>query len=243
LRVAHFILPSLAALALAGASSASASTGGGATPSAGGASAGAPTGTTSTTPSTAPTLPSYSGPTQGPGDCASTPTASATSGGAGVGGANATTAALPCPHPTVPGDIGEIINGLAYAPADAPLQVQEAIWAGDRIRLKPYRVGGGHGKWNDTAYDCSGTVSFVLHAARLLKVSEDSGQMMSWARRGAGQWITVYTNPGHAFIEIAGIRLDTSAEQDPHPAPGTGPRWRPLVTSTSGFVARHPAGL
>lgn len=243
LRVAHFIVPTLAALALAGATTASASTGGGATPSAGHASAGAPSGTASTTPPTAPTQPGYSGPTQGPGDCASTPTATATSGGVGVGGANATTAALPCPHPTVPGATAEIINGLAYAPADAPLKVQEAIWAGDRIRLRPYRVGGGHGKWNDSAYDCSGTVSYVLHAARLLKVSEDSGQMMSWDRRGAGQWMTVYTNPGHAFIEIAGIRLDTSAEQDPHPAPGTGPRWRPLMTSTAGFVARHALGL
>jgi hypothetical protein len=161
-------------------------------------------------------------------------------GGSGTSG---TSAALPCPHPTVPGDTAEIIHGLAYAPADAPLQVQEAIWAGDRIRLKPYRVGGGHGKWNDSAYDCSGSVSYALHAAGLLKVSEDSGQMESWDRRGAGQWITVYTNPGHAFVEIAGIRLDTSAEGDPHPAPGSGPRWRPLLTDTSGFMARHPVGL
>jgi len=151
--------------------------------------------------------------------------------------------ALPFPRPTVPGDVAKIVHGLAYAPADAPLAVQEAIWAGDRIRLKPYRVGGGHGKWNDSAYDCSGSVSYVLHAAGLLKVSEDSGQMMSWDVHGAGQWITVYTNPGHAFIEIAGIRLDTSAEQDPNPPSGTGPRWRPLVTSTAGYVARHPLGL
>lgn len=209
-------------------------------PAAGGAKAGTPAATSATTP-TAPSGVTGSSPAQ----CAAaaSPTASATSGGAGVGGVSATTAALPCPDPTVPGTTAEIIHGLAYAPADAPLQVQKAIWAGDRIRLKAYRVGGGHGKWNDSAYDCSGTVSFVLHAAGLLKVSEDSGQMMSWARRGAGQWITVYTNPGHAFIEIAGIRLDTSAEQDPHPAPGTGPRWRPLMTSTTGFVARHPLGL
>jgi hypothetical protein len=152
-------------------------------------------------------------------------------------------AALPCANPTVPGMTAEIIHGLAYAPAGAPLQVQEAIWAGDRIRLKPYRVGGGHGKWNDSAYDCSGTVSYVLHAAGLLKVSEDSGQMMSWGKRGLGNWITVYTNPGHAFVEIAGIRLDTSAEGDPNPPPGTGPRWRPVMTGTPGFVARHPFGL
>ena len=239
LRVAHLILPSLAAvsLALAGAGGASAATGGGAASSGGGTSGAAQTGTTN------PTQPSYSGPTQAPGQCASTPSATATSGGAGMGATSAHSAALPCPHPTVPGDTAEIIHGLAYAPADAPIQVQEAIWAGDRIRLKPYRVGGGHGKWNDSAYDCSGSVSYVLHAAGLLKISEDSGQMTRWARHGAGQWMTVYTNPGHAFIEIAGIRLDTSAEQDPHPAPGSGPRWRPLMTSTSGYVARHPLGL
>ena len=138
---------------------------------------------------------------------------------------------------------GKIINGLAYAPADAPLQVQEVIWAGDRIRLKPYIYAGGHGKWNDAGYDCSGTVSYVLHAAGLLKVSMDSSEFESWDVHGGGQWITVYTNPGHAFIEVAGIRLDTSAEQDPNPPPGTGPRWRPVMTSTAGFMPRHPAGL
>ena len=150
---------------------------------------------------------------------------------------------LPFPRPTVPGATAKIINGLAYAPADAPLQVQEAIWAGDRIRFKPYAVGGGHGRWNDVAYDCSGSVSYVLHAAGLLKVSMDSSEFETWARRGLGQWITVYTNPAHAFIQIAGIRFDTSAEDDPHPAAGSGPRWRPLMTSTAGFMMRHSAGL
>jgi hypothetical protein len=161
------------------------------------------------------------------------------SGGAGIG-ANP---GLPFPRPTVPGTTGKIIHGLAYAPADAPLQVQEVIWAGDRIRFKPYVYAGGHGKWNDVGYDCSGTVSYVLHGAGMLSVSMDSSQFETWGQRGAGQWITVYTNPGHAFIEVAGIRLDTSAEQDPHPAPGTGPRWRPVMTSTTGFMARHPAGF
>lgn len=243
-------------LALSGAANASASTGGGAAPGGGAtrAAQATPTDATPTTPATAPASPGITG--QAPGACVSTPsgtpTATATSGGAGMGGGagiggaggpGATTAALPCPHPTVPGTIGRIIHGLAYAPADAPLQVQQAIWAGDRIRLKPYRIGGGHGKWNDTAYDCSGTVSYVLHAAGLLKISEDSGQMMSLGAHGLGQWITVYTNPGHAFVEIAGIRLDTSAEGDPHPAPGSGPRWRPVMTDTSGFTARHPVGF
>lgn len=151
--------------------------------------------------------------------------------------------ALPIPRPTVPGTAAEIIDGLAYAPADAPLQVQEAIWAGDRIRFKPYIYGGGHGKWSDAGYDCSGSVSYVLHAAGLLKTSMDSSELETWGRPGLGQWITVYTNPAHAFIEIAGIRFDTSAEQDPNPPPGTGPRWRPVMTSTAGFMARHPVGL
>jgi hypothetical protein len=139
--------------------------------------------------------------------------------------------------------VAKIIHGIGYAPSYAPIQVQRAIWAGDAIRRKPYRVGGGHGVWNDSAYDCSGSVSFVLHAAGLLTTSMDSGEFMSWGQSGVGAWITIYTNPGHAFVEIAGIRLDTSSEQDPHPAPGTGPRWRPLVTSTAGYVARHPTGL
>ncbi len=230
-------------LALASAPVASAS-GGGA--SAGKSSAAASSGAGTSTSAGASTQPSFSGPTQGPGQCTGTPSATGTSGGVGVGGTgstNATSAALPCPHPTVAGMTGRIINGLAYAPADAPLQVQEVIWAGDRIRLKPYIYAGGHGKWNDAGYDCSGTVSYVLHAAGLLKVSMDSSEFESWDVHGGGQWITVYTNPGHAFIEVAGIRLDTSAEQDPNPPPGTGPRWRPVMTSTAGFMPRHPAGL
>ena len=219
MRVSHLIILTLAAFALAGAPAASAA-GGGATPQASGA------GGSST-------------PASSSGAMGSSPSATKTSGGAGIGA----TPAMPFPRPTVPGTTAKIIHGLAYAPADAPIQVQEAIWAGDRIRFKPYAVGGGHGRWNDVAYDCSGSVSYVLHAAALLNVSMDSSEFESWGRQGAGGWVTVYTNPAHAFIQIAGIRLDTSAEDDPHPAPGTGPRWRPLMTSTAGFMARHPAGL
>ncbi len=146
-------------------------------------------------------------------------------------------------HPTVPGDVAKIIKGVAYAPAYAPMEVKKAIWAGNQIRLKPYAVGGGHGRWKDFAYDCSGSVSYVLHAAGLLKTSMDSSEFEGWGQRGLGQWITVYTNPGHAFVEIAGIRLDTSREGDPHPAPGTGPRWRPVMTGTGGYLARHPSDL
>ena len=162
-------------------------------------------------------------------------------GGTGIG------APPPAPsspaQPTVPGTKGKIINGVAYAPASAPIQVQKAIWAGNDIRKKPYVYGGGHGVWKDFGYDCSGSVSYVLHSAGLLKTSMDSSEFESWGQKGLGQWITVYTNPGHAFVQIAGIRLDTSAEQDPHPAPGSGPRWRPDVHSSAGYQTRHPAYL
>jgi hypothetical protein len=166
---------------------------------------------------------------------------SADNGGAGINGP-ATAPSTPA-HPTVVGDTAKIINGVAYAPSYAPIQVQKAIWAGNQIRKKPYIYGGGHGKWNDAGYDCSGSVSYVLHAAGLLKTSEASGEMESWGQQGLGQWITVYANGGHAFIEIAGIRLDTSAEQDPNPSSGSGPRWRPLMNSTDGYMARHPSSL
>jgi len=169
------------------------------------------------------------------------PSASVTTGGAGVAGP-ATPTSTP-QHPIILGVKAKIIHGVAYAPSLAPLEVQRAIWAGNQIRLKPYRVGGGHGVWDDTAYDCSGSVSYVLHAAGLLPVSMDSSEFESWGKQGLGQWITVYTNPAHAFIEIAGIRFDTSAEGDPNPPPGTGPRWRPLLQDTGGFEPRHPPNL
>ncbi|MGZ4166502.1 MAG: hypothetical protein ACXVRN_06010 [Solirubrobacteraceae bacterium] len=162
-------------------------------------------------------------------------------GGAGVGNP-AEPPSTPL-QPTVPGYVAKVINGVAYAPSYAPMEVKRAIWAGNQIRSKPYAVGGGHGRWKDAAYDCSGSVSYVLHAAGLLKTSMDSSEFESWGHRGLGQWITVYTNPAHAFVEIAGIRLDTSREGDPHPAPGTGPRWRPVMTGTGGFLARHPSAL
>ena len=214
MRLPRLLLPGCALLALT-VLPATAVAAGGSGPT-GGAGAGG-TGATTTPPTPTP------------------PPATATTGGTGVGAP--TTAA----HPVVPGVTAEIVDGLALAPADAPAPVQRAIWAGDAIRLRPYVFGGGHASFVSAGYDCSGSVSYVLHAAGLLKTPEDSSQLESWGVAGVGQWITVYSNPGHAFVEIAGIRFDTSAEQDPDPPPGTGPRWRPLMTSTAGFVARHPA--
>jgi hypothetical protein len=172
------------------------------------------------------------------------PPTTGTTGGAGV-------APPPAPistpaEPTVAGAFAKIKDGVAYAPTDAPIQVQEAIWAGNKIRTKPYIWGGGHADFRSKGYDCSGSVSFVLHAAGLLRTPMDSSDFFHWGQRGLGQWITVYTNAGHAFVEIAGIRLDTSAEGEGRPlagtASGSGPRWRPLLKDTSSFQPRHLLG-
>jgi len=140
-------------------------------------------------------------------------------------------------RPTVPGEVGMIRRGIAYAPAAAPIEVQKAIWAANNLRNKPYVYGGGHKSFKSRGYDCSGTVSFALNAAGLLDSPLDSSSFMKWGERGRGQWITVYTNPGHAFVMIAGLRLDTSGDGE------SGPRWREKPRSTSGFRARHPEFL
>ena len=145
-------------------------------------------------------------------------------------------------QPTVPGVVAQILNGVAYAPEQAPDQVKQAVWAANQIVGLPYRLGGGHKLgFNDRAYDCSGTVSFAMHGAGLLARPRDSSSFLRYGAAGPGQWITVYTNPGHAFAVIAGLRLDTSAAGDP--AGGSGPRWRPNLRSTRGYRARHPLGL
>jgi len=154
---------------------------------------------------------------------------------------------VPTPPPapqniTVPGAIAQLLpDGTAAAPADAPPQVQQAIWAANLIQDKPYVYGGGHGEFEDDGYDCSGTVSYALHGADLLRSPLDSSSFMKWGVRGPGTWMTIYTNPSHAFAVIAGLRLDTSAAGDP--TGGKGPRWRPVLRSTKGFSARHPDGF
>jgi peptidoglycan hydrolase-like protein with peptidoglycan-binding domain len=128
-------------------------------------------------------------------------------------------------------------SGMAVAPASAPDEVKAIIEAGNAIATKPYKYGGGHARWNDTGYDCSGSVSYVLHAAGLLNSALDSTQFMSWGERGRGTWVTIRTNPSHAYMIVAGLRFDTSARR------ATGNRWSEQMRSASGYVARHPEGL
>ncbi|HYP47761.1 MAG TPA: peptidoglycan-binding protein [Thermoleophilaceae bacterium] len=143
--------------------------------------------------------------------------------------------ALPAPPPGEKAIVTR--SGLAVAPASAPPEIQRLIAAGNKIAKKPYRYGGGHGRWRDSGYDCSGSVSYVLHAAGLLRSPLDSGSFASWGKKGRGSWITIRTNPGHAYLIVAGVRFDTSAFKS------GGSRWTKEMRSSSGFVARHPAGF
>jgi len=138
-------------------------------------------------------------------------------------------------------------DGTATAPAGAPAAVQAMISSANSILNTSYCVGGGHGTWNSSCYDCSGSVSFVLHGAGLLNSSEDSSGLESYGASGPGQWVTIYSDPGHAFIVIAGIAFDTADYGGPNIPSGTGPRWRsnPLGNLADGgdYVVRHPPGL
>jgi peptidoglycan hydrolase-like protein with peptidoglycan-binding domain len=127
-------------------------------------------------------------------------------------------------------------DGTATAPANAPSAVKAVIAAGNRIAFKPYVYGGGHGSWNDSGYDCSGSVSYALHGGGLISSPEDSGSLESYGRGGAGRWITLWTNAGHVYMYVAGLRFDTSSH-----GPG-GSRWTTASRSNAGFIERHPTG-
>jgi cell wall-associated NlpC family hydrolase len=153
-----------------------------------------------------------------------------------TGGISAVSAepASPAPGPRA---AAALVRGQAIAPLDAPAAVKRVIAAANRIRTKPYIWGGGHGRWWDRGYDCSGAVSYALRGGNLIDSPLPSGPMERWGAPGRGRWITVYANAGHAYAVIAGLRWDTSGNSR-----GTGPRWHADMASASGFVARHPPG-
>lgn len=115
--------------------------------------------------------------------------------------------------------------------------VRAMIEAGDRIATRPYVYGGGHGSFDAAGYDCSGSVSYVLHAAGLLATPEDSSALMSYGEPGPGRYVTVYANPEHAFMTIRGRRFDTIAFQE------GGSRWSSTASSAAGYTVRHPRGM
>ncbi len=182
-------------------------------------------------------------------------------GGAGPGEADQTASAaddLSLPKPTGPASSGDtarrgapgtggrklqadtataLENGVALPPLQAPEAVLQVIRAGNQIARTPYKWGGGHGRFKDSGYDCSGSVSFALYSAGLIDGSYTSGSLMRYGKPGKGRWITLYANGGHVFMEVAGIRFDTSGQRV------TGSRWQNEFRGTGGFVARHPPGL
>lgn len=143
-------------------------------------------------------------------------------------------------HLVVYGNRAVLRRGVAYAPANAPDRVKNAIWALNTIRNRPYVWGGGHSSFSDSGYDCSGAVSFALHYAGTLSQPLPSSNFLYYGERGRGRWITIYSRPGHTFAVIAGLRLDTT---DLRYGGDIGPRWYTDERNSWGFQARHPAGL
>ncbi|MFI5026735.1 MAG: peptidoglycan endopeptidase [Solirubrobacterales bacterium] len=131
-------------------------------------------------------------------------------------------------------------SGRAVAPASAPPAVKAMVEAANRIRHRPYAWGGGHRGWQSRGYDCSGSVSYVMHAAGLLESPLDSTGFMRWGAAGAGRWVRIYANREHVFAVIAGLRWDTSMTDD---GDRSGPGWSEYLRPTGGFRLRHPLGV
>jgi hypothetical protein len=128
-------------------------------------------------------------------------------------------------------------DGLAIAPLGAPAVVQQMITAGNQIAHLPYRFGGGHATYADNAYDCSGSLSFVFIESGLLNTTVDSTELMRMGEPGPGKWVTIFANPGHTFMYVAGLRFDTVALAQ------TGSRWSNRSAGGASFAVRHPPGL
>src|SRR5215207_2811088 len=170
--------------------------------------------------------------------------AMAQTGGAGPPGSSTTTIPTTPTAPTAPSGTAQLQpDGSALQPANAPKPVRKAINAANRIRTKPYIWGGGHRSFKSRGYDCSGAVSYVLHAAGLLRRPMVSGALGTrWGAPGIGQWITVYGSPSHAYMVVAGLRFDTSQAGDSL-SQGSGPRWRTTLPTAGGYSSRFSPGL
>ena len=151
----------------------------------------------------------------------------------------ATVEASSAPAPVVPPVDKAVVgpDGLATAPASAPPLVKAIVAAGNKIATKPYKYGGGHGRWEDSGYDCSGSMSYAFHGAGMLDTALDSTGFMSWGEAGKGEWVTIYAKGSHAYMLVAGLRFDTSGRAS------QGTRWQADMRSAAGYTVRHPEGL
>jgi cell wall-associated NlpC family hydrolase len=143
---------------------------------------------------------------------------------------------VPVAAPVTPAGSATLLpDGTASPPAGAPPEVAAVIAAGNRIASFPYRWGGGHASWEDTGYDCSGSVGYALHGGGLLDASATSGDLMGYGEPGPGAWITIYANRDHVFMVVAGLRFDTSGARPS--------RWQTAPRAGDGYAIRHPAGF
>lgn len=143
---------------------------------------------------------------------------------------------------TVPGREARMrTDGKAAIPRGAPLRVRAIIAAANRIIGRRYKWGGGHARLMDSGYDCSGTVSYALIRSGELSAPLVSGSFARWGVRGPGSYVTIYANRGHVYMEVAGLRLDTSSVGDPGGRSGV--RWRPAIGRRERFAVRHVPGL
>jgi peptidoglycan hydrolase-like protein with peptidoglycan-binding domain len=116
-------------------------------------------------------------------------------------------------------------------------RVHRIVRAANRIATMPYKYGGGHGTYHDSGYDCSGSISYALHYAGLLKTPLDSTGFESYGLPGPGRHVTIYANAGHAYMVVDHRRFDTSAISE------TGSRWTSTHRGSAGYTVRHPPGL
>ncbi len=173
--------------------------------------------------------------------------------GSGGEGGGCAAAGETVPLALLPGVRTRILpSGLAGAGEDAPAPVRAMVAAGNRLFPTSYLYGGGHGPSLQTlqpAYDCSSAVSYVLHWGGVLGAEAlDSSGLASYGLPGPGRYVTIYANASHAFMYVAGLRLDTVEDPayDSGPNAGRpGPRWRvsPAVPGWAAWTVRHPAGL
>jgi hypothetical protein len=129
-------------------------------------------------------------------------------------------------------------NGTIPIPSGVPEVVQKVVAGANAIADFPYVFGGGHGSFVDSAYDCSGSVSYALAAGGLLSSPETSGALESWGVPGPGKYITVYANAGHTYMYVDGMLYDTAGRSGVYAS-----RWLVAPVDNSGYVARHYPGL
>ena len=132
-------------------------------------------------------------------------------------------------------------NGkYAAAPTGVPAAIYRAVKAANELQGKPYRWGGGHRSLYDRGYDCSGSVSYILFKAGLIRGPMTSRDFRNLGRPGPGRWLNIYVSGDHVFVSICGLRFDTS---DYGSNRGDGPKWRPTARKFPGFEIRHLPGL